>query len=228
MSAAGRPSYRDRVRAPVRLAGALTLAAVALAGCGAADGTSAAGHSHPAPVSVSAAQKGQYAGINLPKPYQRPSFTLTDQAGKPYDFGAVTKGQPTLLFFGYTHCPDVCPTTMADIAVALRTMKPELAKQVHVVFVTTDPKRDTPAVLGEYMNRFDGDLPVTFTGLTGSQQAVDAAQVAAGVPVAQDDGQTHSALLLLYGQDDKAHVAFDAGNSSRDIAHDIPLVSGAA
>ncbi len=220
-------TYGSRVRATVRLAGALAVAALAVAGCG-SGATAASGHSDSASVSVSAAPQGRYAGVTLPKPYQRPSFTLTDQDGKPFDFAAVTKGKPTLLYFGYTHCPDVCPTTMADIAVALRTVKPELARQVQVVFVTTDPKRDTPAVLGEYMNRFDSDLPVRFTGLTGSQADVDAAQQAAGVPVAQDDGATHSALLLLYGQDDKAHVAFDSGNSSKDIAHDLPLVAGAA
>ena len=220
-------TYRGRVRARVRLAGALAVPALALAGCGTADATASAGHSHSAPASVSGVQ-GRYAGVTLPKPYERPSFTLTDQDGTPFDFGAATKGKPTLLFFGYTNCPDVCPTTMADIAVALRTVKPDLAKQVQVVFVTTDPTRDTPAVLGQYMDRFDSDLPVRFTGLTGDQAALDAAQAAAGVPVAEDGGQTHSALLLLYGDDDKAHVAFDAGNGARDIAHDLPLVAGAA
>lgn len=220
-------TYGGRVRGPLRLAGLLAAVALALAGCGGTNGTAASGHSHSAPASVSAV-KGKYAGINLPKPYRRPAFTLTDQDGAPFDFAAATKGRPTLLYFGYTNCPDVCPTTMADIAVALRGLDATLAKQVKVVFVTTDPKRDTPAVLGEYMTRFDSDLPVRFIGLTGDQAAVDHAQEAAGVPVAEDGGQTHSALLLLYGSDDQAHVAFDAGNSSRDIAHDLPLVAGTA
>jgi protein SCO1/2 len=201
-------------------------AGLLLAGCG----SSAAdeGHDHAtAPAAVSAAAD-RYSGIDLAQPYQRPSFGLTDTSGAAYDFGAATAGRPTLLFFGYTHCPDVCPTTMADIAVALRGLDADVARQVQVVFVTTDPARDTPPVLGEYLGRFDADLPTRFTGLTGDQEAVDRAQLAAGVPLAEDGGATHSSLLLLYGADDEAHVAFDAGNTARDIAHDLGVVAGAS
>ena len=213
-------------RRPRRVAAAAALAAagLALTACGSSSGAAGSGAA-PASVSV-AAQK--YDGVNLPTPYTRPSFTLTGTDGAPYDFTAATKGRPTLLFFGYTRCPDVCPTTMADIAVALRSVGPELAKRVQVVFVTTDPKRDTTARLAEWLGRFDADLPTKFIGLTGSQQVLDQAQLSAGVPVAQDGGQTHSALLLLYGADDKAHVAFDAGNSPKDIAHDLKLVGSGA
>jgi protein SCO1/2 len=94
-----------------------------------------------------------------------------------------------------------------------------------VVFVTTDPKRDSTARLAQWLGQFDSDLPTKFVGLTGSQSVLNQAQLSAGVPVAQDDGQTHSALLLLYGADDKAHVAFDAGNTPKDIAHDLELVA---
>jgi protein SCO1/2 len=194
------------------------------AGCGATSEAAGSGHDHGAVASVSAAA-GKYDGINLTTPYHRPSFTLTDTSGAPYDFTTATKGTPTLLFFGYTHCPDVCPTTMADIAVALRDVDPAVAKQVQVVFVTTDPARDTPAVLGSWLGAFSSDLPVPFVGLTGDQSDLEQAQLSAGVPVAQEDGQQHSALLLLYGADDKAHVAFDAGNTPKDIAHDLALVA---
>jgi protein SCO1/2 len=167
-----------------------------------------------------------YAGFDLAEPYRRPSFTLTDATGAAYDFKAQTAGRPTLLFFGYTNCPDICPTTMADVAVALRSVDPAVADQVQVVFVTTDPDTDTPEVLGEYLGRFDADLPVGFVGLTGDQEAVEQAQLAAGVPLAEDDGRAHSALLLLYGADDAAHVAFDSENTSRDIATDLGIVVG--
>jgi len=202
-------------------AAALVAAGLALTACGSSTASTAA----PASVST-AAQK--YDGVNLPTPYQRPSFTLTGTDGQPYDFTTATKGRPTLLYFGYTHCPDVCPTTMADVAVALRSVTPALAKQVQVVFVTTDPARDTPAVIAEWLHRFDADLPVPFVGLTGTQEQLRQAQLSAGVPVAQDDGQTHSALLLLYGTDDKAHVAFDSGNGPKEIAHDLGLVAAGA
>jgi protein SCO1/2 len=210
-------------RAPAVL---LAAAGLVLAGCGgSATGTTAAsGHTHAAPASVSA-PKGKYDGVNLPTPYHRPSFTLTDDGGASYDFTTATKGKPTLLFFGYTNCPDVCPTTMADISVALRDVDKTLAQQVQVVFVTTDPKRDSTTRLAQWLGNFDADLPTKFIGLTGEQSQLDQAQLSAGVPVAEDDGQTHSALLLLYGADDEAHVAFDAGNTPKDIAHDLALVA---
>ena len=86
----------------------------------------------------------------------------------------------------------------------------------------------SPEVLGEYLSRFDADLPQPFIGLTGDQATIDQAQLSTGVPLAEDDGRLHSSLLLLYGSDDEAHVAFDAGNTARDIADDLRLVTGAA
>jgi protein SCO1/2 len=210
---------------------ALGLAAgLLLAGCGGdADADAAAeGHDHAAasaPATVSGGDDSGYAGLHLADPYQKPEFTLTDSAGAPFDFADRTGTGPTLLFFGYTHCPDVCPTTMADIALALRKVDPAVAAETSVVFVTTDPTRDTPDVLGAYLDQFDADLPTQFTGLTGDQAQVDQAQLAAGVPLAEDMGQTHSSLLLLYGTDGEADVAFDAGNTGADIAHDLAVVA---
>ncbi len=215
-------SARTRLLVPLAAGG------LALAGCGEASSASEAdGHGHgDAPASVEG-PTDRYAGIDLPEPYQRPSFTLTDIAGESYDFAAETGGRPTLLFFGYTQCPDVCPTTMADVAVALRQADPALAEQVQVVFVSTDPETDTPEVLGEYLDRFDADLSTQFVGLTGDQEVIDQAQLSAGVPLAEDDGRMHSSLLLLYGAEDEAPVAFDTGNTPQDIAGDLGLVAGA-
>jgi len=213
----------SRARRPALAAAALLVAAgLGLTACG--SGSADASNTN-AVASVSSSAPSRYDGVSLDPAYQRPQFTLTSDTGGTYDFTTVTKGKPTLLFFGYTHCPDVCPTTMADIAVALRDVGTDVAKQVQVVFVTTDPKRDSTARLAQWLGQFDSDLPTKFVGLTGSQDVLNQAQLSAGVPVAQDDGQTHSALLLLYGADDKAHVAFDAGNTPRDIAHDLKLVA---
>jgi protein SCO1 len=224
-----------RPRAAARPVVALVLAITAalLSGCGgSASGSepspsNASGQAHdhgPAPAVVSGAED-RYAGLDLAEPYRRPTFTLTDTEGRPYDFRSQTSGRATLLFFGYTQCPDVCPTTLADIAVALRGVDRAVAERVQVVFVTTDAKNDTPAVLAEYLRRFDADLPTRFIGLTGDQAAIDQAQLSAGVPQAEDNGRLHSSLLLLYGSDDEAHVAFDAGNTARDIAHDLEIVA---
>ena len=218
----------SRVRRRPALAALLLAAGVALAGCSgpaAAEGQGGGdtGHDHGAGATVEGPDD-VYAGVDLPEPYRRPSFTLTDTDGAQYDFRERTGGKPTLLFFGYTTCPDICPATMADVAVALRGLDPALTEQVEVVFVTTDPAFDTPQVLGEYLGRFDADLPVQFVGLTGEQELIDQAQLSAGVPLAEDDGRLHSSLLLLYGTDDEAPVAFDAGNTARDIAADLELV----
>ena len=216
-------SVRRRTAVPALL---LT-AALALAGCGttAAAEDADAGHDHGGSATVEGPDD-RYAGVDLPEPYRRPSFTLTDTTGAEYDFREETGGTPTLLFFGYTNCPDVCPATMADIAVALRGLDQTVAEQVQVVFVTTDPAFDSPEVLGEYLDRFDADLPTQFVGLTGEQELIDQAQLSAGVPLAEDDGRLHSSLLLLYGTDDEAPVAFDTGNTPQDIAGDLAAVIG--
>jgi protein SCO1/2 len=209
---------------------ALGLAAgLLLAGCGGDASAEPEGHDHhsggvEAPATVDG-EASPYQGLHLEDPYKKPAFTLTDTTGAPYDFAARTADGPTLLFFGYTNCPDVCPTTMADVALGLRSVDPAVAGRTTVVFVTTDPARDTPEVLGEYLGRFDADLPVSFVGLTGTQEEIEQAQLAAGVPLAQDDGQAHSALLLLYGTDGEADVAFDAENTGRDIATDLAVVA---
>lgn len=226
------PALRSRAR--VALPAFLLAAGLALSGCG---GTSSAGeasadsesghgdHSGTAPATVEGPDD-VYAGYDLAEPYRRPSFTLTDATGASYDFKALTAGRPTLLFFGYTQCPDVCPTTMADVSVALRSVDPALAEEVQVVFVTTDPANDSPEVLGRYLAQFDADLPNRYVGLTGDEAAVVQAQLAAGVPQAEEEGRLHSTLLLLYGRDDQAQVAFDAGNTSRDIAADLQAIAG--
>ena len=220
-------AVRGRLRPALAV---LSLSAVlVLTGCGGdatAEGHSdGSGHDHPAGPATVVGADDKYAGLDLAEPYRRPSFTLTDTTGAAFDFRAATSGRPTLLFFGYTNCPDVCPTTMADIAVALRGLDAALVQDLQVVFVTTDPASDSPAVLGEYLDRFDADLPVPFIGLTGDRATIDQAQLSTGVPLAEDAGRLHSSLLLLYGTDDEAHVAFDAGNTSRDIAADLRLVA---
>ena len=210
----GAPTYRVPVSRSTRplLPVVLLAGGVALAGCGSSAATgSAGGHEGHGPPATVEGPDDRYAGIDLPEPYQRPSFTLTDTSGGSFDFAAETGGKPTLLFFGYTQCPDVCPATMADVAVALRK---------------TDPATDTPEVLGEYLDRFDADLPTQFIGLTGKQDVIDQAQLSAGVPLAEEDGRQHSSLLLLYTADDEAPVAFDTGNTPEDIAGDLALVTG--
>jgi protein SCO1/2 len=177
--------------------------------------------------SLSAPDPSGLRGVRAEAPYPRPQFTLTDTAGQAYDFGARTAGRPTILFFGYTECPDECPTAMADVASALRKV-PELRPQVSVVFVTTDPKRDSPRVIRRWLDRFDA----SFVGLTGTPQQLVAAQQAAHVlPATQQAGTggdyevTHTSLLLGYGADDVARVVYPPGSKVSDIASDLSLLA---
>ena len=87
---------------------------------------------------------GRLFGIELPNPGPKPDFTLTDFAGRRFEFRRATDGRLTFLFFGYTHCPDICPVHMANLAAVIARLPRAEADRVRVIFVTTDPRRDTP------------------------------------------------------------------------------------
>ena len=96
-------------------------------------------------------------------------FHLEDQNGKPVSDQGM-KGRPFLVFFGYTHCPDICPTTLFEISEVMKALGKD-ADRTRALFITVDPERDTPAVLKDYLSNFDPHL----RGLTGDRAAVDAA-----------------------------------------------------
>jgi cytochrome oxidase Cu insertion factor (SCO1/SenC/PrrC family) len=146
-------------------------------------GTFCYGRAHELKKQPGAADGGpvSYRGGMVSPSLPKPKFTLTDTSNSQFDFVLKTQGSTTLLFFGYTYCPDMCPMQMHMIAQALKTLPPELANQFKVVFVTTDPDRDTPQVLRNYLDHFDKN----FIGLTGTQSTVDAAQIAAQIPPAK-------------------------------------------
>jgi protein SCO1 len=177
----------------------------------------------------SSGSESAYAGGMVSPPLPKPKFTLTDTAGAPFDIFLKTQGYATLLYFGYTHCPDMCPLEMAVIAQAFRKISPGDAEQIKVVFVTTDPERDTPQVLRAWLDHFDK----RFIGLTGSQAAIDAAQIASNLSPAKksavrSDGAYevgHAAFVLAYTRDNLAHVIYPGGVKEEDWAHDLPLLA---
>src|SRR5579863_4983692 len=176
--------------------------------------------------SLAPAQQGTgatYRGGLVTPPLPKPSFTLSTTSGERFDFRSKTDGYVTLLFFGYTNCPDVCPLHMSNIGTALKKMPANLADQVKLVFVTTDPARDSGKVLRSWLDHFDK----RFIGLTGSEAAISAAQLAAGLPPAQktalangDYGVAHSSIVLVYSKDNLAHLIYPDGMSQQDWAHD--------
>lgn len=159
----------------------------------------------------------------------RPAFVLRTTDGRPYDFRRETTARPTLLFFGYTSCPDVCPVHLANIAAVLKKLPPEQARAFTVVFVTTDPKRDTPARIRSWLDQFDP----RFVGLVGTPREVEAAQRAAGLdPAAGDTTKAeydvaHAAVVLGFTRDDSAHVVYPFGVRQDDWAVDLPRLLSA-
>lgn len=171
-----------------------------------------------------------FRGLVLDMRLTKPDFTLTDTRGQPFHFRQATHGKLTLLFFGYTNCPDVCPVHMANIAAVLHRLPYEVTSQLRVVFVTTDPERDTPKQLRSWLDNFDP----SFIGLRGSVDEVNRIQVGLGLPptVRQDVGNGdysvgHAAQVLAFSPaDDRAHVMYPFGTRQQDWAHDLPkLVS---
>ncbi len=165
-----------------------------------------------------------YHGGLVTPPLPKPKFTLTDTFGAAYDLWSNTNGYVTLLFFGYTYCPDECPLHMLNIASALEKVPTGLAEQIKVVFVTTDPARDSSQVLRSWLDNFDR----RFIGLTGSQAAIEAAQRAARLPPATKamlaNGNyaiAHAAFVFAYSKDNLAHLIYPSGITEEDWAHDL-------
>jgi protein SCO1/2 len=205
-------------------AAALTAtAALLLTACGSSSGSSGAVDNM---ASVSAA--AQQPGTLLDTPFAKPAVVLTDNHGKPFDLVKQTAGHPVLLYFGYTHCPDVCPTTMSDIALAKSKLSKADQDKLRVVFVSSDPVRDTPARLNTWL----GAIDKSFIGLTGKFSTIQAAARSVGVgisaPVKEKDGSitvTHGAeVLAFWPKDNKAHVLYMSGVTAGQYAHDLPKI----
>jgi protein SCO1/2 len=201
---------------------AFALVGAALAGCGSSGSAGGSGFAVDSPSNASGLR-----GDELGTPVAKPDLRLTDDSGNPYGLRASTAGRLTLLYFGYTHCPDVCPTTMADLGAALRQVSPAVKAKTTVVFVTSDPARDTPSVEKAWLANFDP----TFVGLTGDLATIDAAAKAVGVPLEPPVRQSgtytvqHGAQVLAFEPDGKARYVYLAGTPIADYVHDLPLLA---
>jgi protein SCO1 len=154
-----------------------------------------------------------------------PEFALTRADGQSFRLGAE-KGKLVFLYFGYTSCPDVCPTTMADLR-QVRQAVGANADQFDVVFVTVDPDRDTPDRMQKYASAFDPG----FVGLSGSMDELQPVWAKYGVyrkieksTSSSDYSVTHSSLLYLIDQEGKLRLSYSFGTPPEDIAHDVDLL----
>ncbi|WP_433890771.1 SCO family protein [Streptomyces sp. CA-111067] len=231
-SGSSRARQTRHTRAALASTAALAAGALLLTGCGSSGGSGGSGlkaDSGNAAANI-AGGSAPGAGTTLDTPFTKPSLVLTDNHGKPYDLVKETAGHPTLLFFGYTHCPDVCPTTMSDIALAKSELSKADQAELRIVMVSSDPERDTPARLNEWL----GAMDKSFIGLTGAGKfpVIQAAARSVGVgldkPKKEDDGSvtvTHGAeVLAFWPKDDKGHVLYMAGTTAQQYAKDLPKI----
>ncbi len=153
-------------------------------------------------------------------------FQLTNDLGQPVT-AASYRGKVLLLYFGYTHCPDVCPLTMVHLHTVLQKMG-KLADDVRVLFVTVDPARDTVPVLHQYVTAFDSHI----VGLTGSQNAL--AELAkryrafykreSGKNTDGDYLVTHSSAIYIFDQHGHARLLVTPGTPNDAILHDLKIL----
>lgn len=189
------------------------------------------------------AEETGFRGRVIEDPAPRPDFELADVRGGTFDFREETEGHLTLLFFGYTHCPDVCPIHMSSIAQVKRDLGAEFGRETKVVFVTVDPDRDTPERIRSWLANFDPD----FIGLRGDPEVVDSIQVGLGLPPAMvpmptpgaaeggaadsaaegaaDEGADylvgHGSAVVAWPADNSVRVDFPHGTRQEDWRHDL-------
>jgi protein SCO1/2 len=180
---------------------------------------------------VAGAPKGLRGVLQSPG-IPKPDLNLSDTSGQTFNLRAQTSEDVTLLYFGYTHCPDVCPTHMANIAAAMRQLPASVTSHIKVVFVTTDPARDTPPVLRAWLDNFDPG----FIGVGGTTDQIHAAETASGLPASSIDptdlgngnyAVDHAAAVDAFTTDNLDHVVYPSGITERDWVNDLPkLVRG--
>ncbi|MGW2565493.1 SCO family protein [Streptomyces sp. NPDC001537] len=200
----------------------LAAATLTLSACGSGDDSNS-------PVAVVSEDTSHKAATVLDKPFEKPDLVLTDTTGKKYDFRKETAGRPTLIYFGYTHCPDICPLTMNNLAVAKKALPKAEQDKLRVVFVTTDPGRDTPPELGKWLKGIDPQ----FVGLTGDFATIQAGARTLGIsiePTHKDKktGKTvsvHGTQVIAFSpKTDGGYVLYDEDATVDDYTKDLPKI----
>jgi len=213
-------STRTFAAAALLAAGALTLTA-----CGSGDDSG-----KPVAV-VSEEAASDKAATVLDQPFEKPDLVLTDTHGKKYDLRKETAGRPTLIYFGYTHCPDVCPLTMNNLAVAKKSLPKAEQDELRVVFVTTDPDRDTPEELGSWLR----DIDPQFIGLTGDFSTIQAGARTLGIAIEPTTKDKNGKLVSVHGtqvvafspKTDEGYVVYGEDATVDDYTKDLPkLIEG--
>jgi protein SCO1 len=163
-------------------------------------------------------------GAVLTEPYVMPDVTLTGTDGSDLSLTEDTTAPLTLVFFGYTHCPDICQVVMSDIASALTRLDEDDQARVDVLFVTSDPARDDPKTLREYLDRFNPE----FMGATGDLDKIVRAANALGVPIEKgaklpSGGYevAHGTQIVAVDDRDRSPIVWTEGTSASHLAEDL-------
>jgi len=210
---------------------AVFLGLTVLVACRSGEAPKAVDSAQSALSASSALQRSKLRGVTQEPPQPKPNLVLTTTEGKPFDLRKETKGMLTLVFFGYTNCPDVCPVHTANISKVLKSLPNEVSSKVRFVFITTDPERDTPEVLGKWLAGFDAG----FIGLTGTKEQILAAQqIAQVMPAIREVPDStkpsqyfvgHAGQVIAFTPDDDlAHIVYPFGVRQMDWANDIPIL----
>ena len=172
-----------------------------------------------------------FRGVFVSPPVEKPDFTFTDFNGKPFNFRRETEGKVALLFFGYTHCPDVCPLHAANVAAVLKQLPFEEREKIVFLFVTTDPERDTPDRLKAWLGAFDRE----FIGLAAPPDELDRVQTALRIAPARKEFPPgadstaylvgHAAQVFAFGLDGLARTEYPMGVRQEDWAKDLPRLA---
>ena len=165
----------------------------------------------------------------LPAPTPLPEFTLVDQYGETATRD-VFRQQWSLVFFGFTHCPDICPMTLQTLSAARRTLSENGQDPLpRIVLVSVDPERDTPELMARYLDYFGtGNL-----GITGSLDEVAKLTKGLGIFFQKQPGSDgnyavdHSAAVLLVNPQAEFHALFSGSHESQNFVHDLPLILAA-
>lgn len=161
----------------------------------------------------------------LAEPRPLPEFSLVDHGGRTFD-AARLRGHTTLLFFGFTHCPDICPATLSQLTAARRQLAASGSGSLpQIVLVTVDPARDTPEVLASYVGYFGEGI----TGVTGTVDEIRALAEPLGVyfeksPLGDDYTMSHSTAVLVVGPDASLRALFSSPHDVSALVHDLPVL----
>jgi len=163
----------------------------------------------------------------LPQPGTLPQFSLLDQDGAEFNNESL-HDQWSLLFFGFTHCPDICPATLQQLAIARsRVLQQGAADFPNIVLISVDPEHDTPDVMAEYVAHFGDGV----TGVTGSLTELRTLTAALGIYFEKSDGRNgdytvgHSAAVIVINKNAEFHALFSAPHNIDHFVGDIPLIT---